>query len=140
MYCPQCTSTMIECESKEESPYSSYSYGGGTASNTSGIPYAGTSAGAPFYVIGTAVGVAGGSNGNYALPKTELYTRYNCSKCGISIKIENDKKSIEKKELLFYAKHLVDLKNQFNDSIKMFNKKWNDSITIGKLESLLMLK
>lgn len=131
MHCPQCSTILIE--TKEDQPISLPL---GVASQylvSSGSNWVPSIGGATWAT----------SAQQSLAPPTPQNTEtivYNCPKCHISIKIDDGKKSREKKELLFIIEALVEKRKQCNAILDLFNIRWGDNQTIEKLEALLMLK
>lgn len=137
MYCPQCSFPLIETESKEELS-SSYSIPYGTLVGTSSVGS---------LVFGSGGG-GSGSSGQYLtnqgtgwVPTSPpLQKVFNCPKCHISIKIDDDKKSKEKKELMRIIEGLMEQKKKCDDIVEAFNNRWDDNQSVERLEALLILK
>jgi len=129
MNCPQCSYPLIESESKDDSAQLA----------TSQSLYIPTSTYPSTYPVGSGYLVGTTGSGTWS-QSTPVGKTYNCPKCHISIKIDDDKKSKEKKELMRIIEGLVEQKNRCDERVKAFNARWGDNQSIERLEALLILK
>jgi hypothetical protein len=137
MFCPQCSYKLIETDSTKE--YDGDLSGGNTFGSAAAQSNIGMYIPNPISTIsGQYLVTSGSGTVNYASPPVEKI--YNCPKCHIAIRIDDDKKSKEKKELMRIIEGFVDHRKICEDLIKAFNNRWDDKQTIEKIEAMLILK
>jgi hypothetical protein len=140
MFCPQCSYKLIETESAKE--YSGDLGGARGAysplSSVAAQSHVGVLGYIPSPTLSGQYLVSGSSGVNYVSPPTEKV--FNCPKCHIAIRIDDDKKSKEKKDLMRIIEAFIDQRKRCEDLVKMFNNRWDDKQSIEKIEAMLVLK